>query len=1048
VTQPSPPSDPQSPSKHEPPALVTAEAAVEKIRRVIGEFAEGPAGQILVVAASTGAGKSVAAREAAAQSTARWDFFVPTHALADQHYEALGDLGVDGETWVRRGPTGLRIGAEYVCLRRKEAVEASCAGVNVVQRLCASCKYRDSHPRYYDEECPAYRDATNESATQCRITIHQMTRLAETLSSMMIRNLDGSDTRERILVLDEPPPMLHTMELTKAAVDAAVATVGMAQPAIRGRFEPLFLEFAARFAEGKITADQTGVDVLSERMGSALREHGDLTLAAVAQHGLIDSAAAFRRGQVAKGLALFSQLREVAWMSERRCAHGINGEKLLITARAPWVRQVRRWQSQGGRVLVLDATARHGDYRVLMVPKADWGNLRSCTVHVHDAPTVARCFMRWASGPRKHHLNADETPRWSEFQGVLRAIASRVAEHGGPLGIITDKPTAKALVEEFKRVREDANAQSPLPEEIVQVIRSGIDTNIGWYGNHRGLDAWSTCRVLVTLGDPYPRVEEARSEAEFLRRNEHAHQHRRCLAEIIQASGRARAVHRSSPILVLHFGKSMPSAWFAPQWATAEVVPPTKGRPKKKLSGGVSDEELRREHVAGASQGELARKYGLAKSTINERLRRLQPTSAAPSQLVVLAPKTSSEADAVLIDDGGDACIDGSDLRRAVRFLSTVGAVGLDTAGSQGFLFTVKADGCRLHTNSSSSVVASSPVLVNEASAHASPFILPTQRWRSIARHFQGPVRFAWGDGSMSYTSGDGAAGTCRSIASKLIAPLEAVPANAAVLGSIPALVLESVFTVGRKHLPRSPTPTLELWQGNRLALCGDTFKVQFECAKADFTRNAVLNPRAAKPLLALCRSARGGLITLHAFADRIYAVNARGDLASWSNGTEAAPSNMWSVRNAAYECLVNTRDWCRAIRFVEANMGYDDRRMVTLGFGRALALRSSGKEHKAYSNVPTIERTYSREIEGMFCIDELLHILRNARAEEVRISVGREKGGKDTGALLLLGTCDEYSLPTGRGTMTHDLRATWFAVGTEVAKPQVRGPLLLTSGT
>jgi hypothetical protein len=1026
--------------------LVTAEAAVEEMRLAVSKVVDGPSGRIALIASTTGAGKSRAVQEVAAGSAMPWDIFVPTHALAEQYEESLADLGVDGQTWRKRGPTGLRLEGELVCLRPKEAEGLSRAGVNVLKRLCGSCSYRDAHP-LSGGTCPAYESATPKTTAKPRITLHQMARVAETLSAMLIRDLTSATASQRVVVIDEPPPLLCTTTLGERELAAAAAVVHAARKSARDKLAGPLAEFAERVTSNQISDGITGAALLGDRLCAALRKVGDIPLAAHHQSALVGPAASSALKHFADGHALLNALREIAWASTRKCVRTNENGHIVLATRAPWVRQARLWQRRGGRILILDATAQARDYRALMVPRKDRQSLLAHTLHVHDAPTVTRCFYRWASGARTRHLNGTRV-RWDEFHGVLRFIAGKVKETGGPVGIITDKPTAAALAEEMRLVREDDKKSLVFPSEFADLLRQELEVNLGWYGNQRGLDAWADNRVLVTLGDPFPELDSVRAEALLLGRKEFAHSFARCMSEIVQASGRARAVHRTCPILIIHAGKAMPPEWLAPQWRTVKPDKPTKGRPKKKLAGGVSDEDLLREHAAGASQGELARKYGLAKSTINERLRRLQPTRGAPSQLVTLSPKVTLEEDAALTDDDCDACIDGSDVRRAVRFLSAVGAAGLDTAGSQGFLCTMTADGCRLHTNSSSSVVASSPVLVNEASAHTSPFILPAQRWRSIARYYQGPVRFAWGDGSMNYTSGDGAAGTCRSIASKFIEPLEAVPANAAVLGSIPAPILESVLTVGRKHLPRSPRPTLELRQGNRLALCGDTFKVQFECAEADFTRNTVLNPRAAKPLLALCRSARGGLITLHALADRIYAVNARGDLASWSNGTEAAPSNMWSVRNAVYECFVNTRDWCRAIGFVEANMGYDDRRMVTLGFGRALALRSSGKEHKAHADVPTIERTYSREIEGLFCIDELLHILRNARAEEVRISVSRERGRQDTGALLLIGTCDESPLPTGRGATMHGLRATWFAVGTELAKPQVRGPLLLTSGT
>ena len=125
-------------------------------------------------------------------------------------------------------------------------------------------------------------------------------------------------------------------------------------------------------------------------------------------------------------------------------------------------------------------------------------------------------------------------------------------------------PMATPRGAEQVRVAEARETLGPIlrcwPGEIV----------FGHYGAVRGLNTMADVDALITLGDPWPHLGDARNDAAFLGLAQ-AWQQRleaMCRAELEQAHGRIRPVHRARPGRALHVGTMLPSGY---GWTSGSV---------------------------------------------------------------------------------------------------------------------------------------------------------------------------------------------------------------------------------------------------------------------------------------------------------------------------------------------------------------------------------------------------------------------------------------------------------------------------------------------
>jgi hypothetical protein len=167
-----------------------------------------------------------------------------------------------------------------------------------------------------------------------------------------------------------------------------------------------------------------------------------------------------------------------------------------------------------------------------------------------DGVAVRRVVIRCRRANRAEWLGRNRPP------GGLLQQALRVAtESRGTAGT----PLRVAIVT-FQALEPWVRARAP-------------HADVGHYGALRGLDQWKDHDVLITLGDPLPNLDHVSRTTE-----DDPSDRARLLAqaELEQAHGRLRTVHRTTPCTQIHVGALLPDGWRAP---VEEHDPDPGGRP-------------------------------------------------------------------------------------------------------------------------------------------------------------------------------------------------------------------------------------------------------------------------------------------------------------------------------------------------------------------------------------------------------------------------------------------------------------------------------------
>jgi hypothetical protein len=130
---------------------------------------------------------------------------------------------------------------------------------------------------------------------------------------------------------------------------------------------------------------------------------------------------------------------------------------------------------------------------------------------------------------------------------------------------------------------------------------------VGYYGNLRGLDAMAGCDALATLMDPVPNLDEVQHNAAYYELEFDWEEYLRMLirADLEQAHGRLRLVHRTQQAAACHVGSELPGGY---GWGGNEVI--------------IRREKLRRRlpPMAAADLAALMSRAGLFASGLATRL--------------------------------------------------------------------------------------------------------------------------------------------------------------------------------------------------------------------------------------------------------------------------------------------------------------------------------------------------------------------------------------------------------------------------------------------
>ncbi|HEU4409113.1 MAG TPA: hypothetical protein VFS43_27900 [Polyangiaceae bacterium] len=151
---------------------------------------------------------------------------------------------------------------------------------------------------------------------------------------------------------------------------------------------------------------------------------------------------------------------------------------------------------------------------------------------------------------------------------------------------------------------------------------------LGHYGGVRGLDGMKHADALATIGDPWPNLDEVRTEVDFLRLGVtwEARAEAICRAELEQAHGRLRPVHRTKPARALHVGRMLPGG---AAWDALGRAARPGGRPKTRAALDRASFQKLVDALGGVRPA--ARTLGCALSTL---VRYLNGERAVPEEVV------------------------------------------------------------------------------------------------------------------------------------------------------------------------------------------------------------------------------------------------------------------------------------------------------------------------------------------------------------------------------------------------------------------------------
>ncbi len=574
-----------------PSPLEQTTAALERT------IANAPDG-LTVIVAECGLGKTYAAqRVAAARATSmnldakRAPPQTKTAISVDKNELAMqiaGDLEKQNVP-VRRvfGPLSvLKPDGTPVCHFAPKALPLVEGGQSVTWEFCLGRgKYRCE---YYDT-CPA-KDGYVDTGVDTDVLDDDPPRPRVTVGThALLRELDGSAGTTGLLVIDEPPPLLETMTLTLDDVRLAIANVDSFSRDYAEAMRPVLLALRD-WEDPNLTFDDL-TDTL-ERPPTEDADGKPITRPPI-RHDAIHAARA--DVVVAKTLGAASRtlraLHRAMTTEDAMVRLEEEPHRIVITAaREDLAAALRR----EGAVVAMDANA---DLHLPGFAKVVGYQPPTSRFVAEDGAPIRRTMLRCGTATRRSWLSHGRLVLDTGLLAALRGVAAWTEECaqvlGRPvqLGIITIRlvelvlraaagedviPQWVAAGRQSSRVYEDAKREIAAMFDGIPIVRP---VALAHYGATRGLNRLAGVDCLATIGDPWPNIGIVQAEATYLGVEPDERAEATAQAELEQAHGRLRTVHRRAPGFALHVGRVVPggSGWRS---SSVEIRTLEGGRPK------------------------------------------------------------------------------------------------------------------------------------------------------------------------------------------------------------------------------------------------------------------------------------------------------------------------------------------------------------------------------------------------------------------------------------------------------------------------------------
>jgi hypothetical protein len=615
-------------SETAPATVQTATAAMEQaIRRA-------PDG-LTTISAECGLGKTRAAIAVAAERAAKpyasanaegaraplgskTSISVDKHRLAQQVVDDLAALGTPAKRIF--GPLSV-IGPDgKPACRYHEVAECLVRGGQAMQ--WELCRGRDDDPCEYFDECDARLGF--EGPEDARVTVGPHALLSE---------LDAAAGSTGLLVIDEPPDILETETITQQDLVTTRKGLRAFEGRYAGSIEPVIVAAQVWLASGEIAVatelahvvnacahliDPLDLEQARRSSGLAAGDAVDCARAAPLAEGRSRKAPPIQSAYLAMAKRDVGRARELgtasrvlrtlhyALTSETPVAVRIEGQRervLIVTsAREEFAQALRRQ----GAVVVTDANA---EINVPIYAKVVGYEPAHHRFAAEDGAPIERTVLRCASATRRSWLPRGQLEVASSLVAAVRALFEWAGRDAATrsIGVITMRtielalraardPTDTSVEAEWKAARQRPETLQEAKARLGPSVHDWPGQLVfGHYFAVRGLNTMADVDAVVTLGDPWPNLGHVKNDVAFLGLAEawDARVEALCRAELEQAHGRLRVVHRSRPGRALHIGTMLPGG---SGWRSGKVqIRKLKSGPMK-VAAAMTPDELA-EHV-------------------------------------------------------------------------------------------------------------------------------------------------------------------------------------------------------------------------------------------------------------------------------------------------------------------------------------------------------------------------------------------------------------------------------------------------------------------
>jgi len=576
---------------------------------------------VTLISAECGLGKTRTALVVAAERAAR-EHASPDAAGARAPLQSKTSISVDKNALavqIQHDPELAAVGVKRVfgplSLLRPDGTP-ECRFHDVAQPLVAGgqsmqrelCEGRGRFKCDHYDECRARRGCEGPDDARIAVGPHAL-----------IGALDKAAGTTGLLVIDEPPDLLDRTCIT---LDELALTVSMlsafdrdyadamrpALQAVRAWLEAPPGSQGATLVKDAVRTFASGVDpACLDRAQSAAEVDGDAVECA-ASAPLLDKRStapplrqveimhlrfsvdrARRIGTASGVLAAIYQALTAPWPVIGNVEEHVGQPVLQITAAR---RELTEALRREGAAVVMDAN--------IEVHRSIYEKALGYAPPMHefralDGAPIERTHLWCSSASRTHWMRGGKLVPKPSLTSAVRALIAWAT--GDPearrLGLITLKPIRLAL-EAILRPGDQAATEAwkeagQLPGTLAE-LRSALgpildgwggEIILGHYGAVRGLNSMADVDCLATLGDPWPNVGQVARDMDYLGMSADgdARMEALCRAELEQAHGRLRTVHRTRPGRALHVGRVLPggSGWCGGK-VTRQSMP--NGRPK------------------------------------------------------------------------------------------------------------------------------------------------------------------------------------------------------------------------------------------------------------------------------------------------------------------------------------------------------------------------------------------------------------------------------------------------------------------------------------